>query len=88
MTELLNFLVQIAPAVAGVLATVFSAIMAISKVSAMIAEFKQSNELKQNNEAIHQLLLDNRQLKKMNEKLLVELTKIKPAGWTDDNKEN
>ena len=88
MTDLVNFLVQIAPAVAGVLATVFSALMAISKVSKMISEFKQSNELKQNNDAIHQLLLDNQQLKKMNEKLLVELTKIKPAGWTDDNKEN
>ena len=88
MTDLVNFLVQIAPAVAGVLATVFSALMAISKVSKMISEFKQSNELKQNNDTIHQLLLDNQQLKKMNEKLLVELTKIKPAGWTDDNKEN
>lgn len=82
--DVISMLVSILPALSGVLATVVSAFLAISKVAKMVREFKQSNELKQNNEAIHQLLVDNQQLKKMNEKLLVELTKIKPAGWTDD----
>ena len=83
-SEIWTLIVSIAPAVGSVLATVISAVLAIRKVASTIAEFKQSNELKQNNESIRALLEDNRQLKKMNEKLLVELTKIKPAGWCDD----
>lgn len=83
-SEIWTLIVSIAPAVGSVLATVISAVMAIRKVTSTIAEFKQSNELKKNNENISALLEDNRQLKKMNEKLLVELTKIKPAGWCDD----
>lgn len=83
-SEIWTLIVSIAPAVGSVLATVISAVMAIRKVTSTIAEFKQSNELKKNNENISSLLEDNRQLKKMNEKLLVELTKIKPAGWCDD----
>lgn len=84
MSELMEILVAIAPAVAGVLASVVSVIMGIKKVSTTISEFRQSNELKKNNEQIAELLQDNKQLKKMNEKLLVELTKIKPKGWVDD----
>ena len=79
-----TLIVSIAPAVGSVLATVISAVLAIRKVASTISEFKQSNELKQNNEIVRALLEDNRQLKKMNEKLLVELTKIKPSGWCDD----
>lgn len=84
MTELWYFIVSIAPSVAAVLASVFSAVLALKKVAAAISEFRQSNELKKNNEQIAQLLKDNQTLKKMNEKLLVELTRIKPMGWTDD----
>ena len=83
-SEVWALLVAIAPAIGSVLATVISAILAIRKVANVINEFKQSNELKQNNATINALLEDNRQLKKLNEKLLVELTKIKPAGWCDD----
>lgn len=83
-SEIWTLIISIAPAIGSVLATVISAVLAIRKVASTIAEFKQSNELKQNNENIRALLEDNRQLKKMNEKLLVELTKIKPAGWCDD----
>ena len=83
-SEVWALLVAIAPAIGSVLATVISAILAIRKVASIIAEFRQSNELKQNNATINALLEDNRQLKKLNEKLLVELTKIKPAGWCDD----
>lgn len=83
-SEIWTLIVSIAPTIGSVLATVISAVFAIRKVASTIAEFKQSNELKKNNENISALLEDNRQLKKMNEKLLVELTKIKPAGWCDD----
>lgn len=83
-SEVWALLVAIAPAIGSVLATVISAVIAIKKVASVISEFKQSNELKQNNATINALLEDNKQLKKLNEKLLVELTKIKPAGWCDD----
>ena len=83
-SEAWALIVTIAPAIGSVLATVISAILAIRKVASTIAEFKQSNELKKNNEQINALLEDNKTLKRMNEKLLVELTKIKPAGWCDD----
>lgn len=86
-SELWTLIVAIAPAVGSVLATIISAILAIKKVATTISEFRQSNELKQNNAQIKELLEDNKQLKKMNQKLLTELTKIKPAGWSDD-KEN
>lgn len=82
--EVLYVIISIAPSVAAVLASVISAMIAIKKVISTISEFRQSNELKQNNEKINELLKDNKSLKKLNEKLLVELTKIKPKEWTDD----
>lgn len=82
--EVIYVIVSIAPSVAAVLATVVSALVALKKVAKIISEFRQSNELKVNNEQISQLLADNKSLKKLNEKLLVELTRIKPMGWTDD----
>lgn len=84
--EVLYIIVSIAPSVAAVLASVISAVLALKKVATTISEFRQSNELKKNNEQIYQLLQDNKTLKKMNEKLLVELTRIKPKEWTDDEK--
>lgn len=88
-SELWALLVACAPAVGSVLATVVTVILSLKKLATTISEFRQSNELKQNNEQIKALLQDNKTLKKMNEKLLVELTRIKPKGWTDDeqNKE-
>ena len=83
-SEVWELIVSIAPAIGSVLATVISAILAIRKVASTSSEVKQSNELKQNNAQINALLEDNKQLKKMNEKLLVELKRIKPAGWCDD----
>lgn len=85
-SELWTLFVAIAPAIGSVLATVISAIIAIKKVATTISEFRQSNELKQTTAQVKALLEDNKTLKKMNEKLLVELTRIKPAGWCD-NKE-
>lgn len=86
--EIINLIVTIAPSIAGIVGMIFSFIVAIKKVTSIINDFRQSNELKKNNEQISQLLADNAQLKKMNEKLLVELTRIKPQGWTDDQSKN
>lgn len=86
--EIINLIVTIAPSIAGIIGMIFSFIVALKKVSDIINDFRQSNELKNNNEQITKLLSDNAQLKKMNEKLLVELTRIKPLGWTDDQSKN
>ncbi len=83
--ELINLIITLAPSVASILGVVISVILAIKKVADTITEFKQSNELKENNELTTKLLKDNEQLKKLNEKLLVELTNIRPFGWTEDD---
>jgi len=83
-SDLWALVVAIAPAVGSVLATVISAILAIKKVAAVISEFRNSNEVKglvAENKALRE---DNKHLTKLYEKLLVELTRIKPAGWCDD----
>lgn len=89
-SEIWQLIVDMLPSVAAVLATVVSAVLAIRKVAVAINEFRQSNELKVNNDRLEELLKDNAKLQSMNERLLVELTRIKPAGWTDDkqNEEN
>ena len=93
MEELMNsevwqIIIDMLPSIGAVLATVISAVLAIRKVALAINEFRQSNELKRNTEKIEALLQDNEQLKQLNQKLLVELTRIKPAGWTDDLNQN
>lgn len=84
-SEIWYLIVSIAPSVAAIVATVAGAVMSLKKVVNVINEFRQSNELKETNDKIQKLLEDNKALKKMNEKLLVELTRIKPLGWSDDN---
>lgn len=84
MNELIQLLITLLPAIAGVSASVVSVLLSIKKVSSIIAEFRQSNELKQLIEQLKQEQQQNEQLKTMNEKLLVELTKIKPQGWVDE----
>ena len=86
--EIINLVIAIAPSVAGIVGMIYTFVMAIRKVTSIVNDFKQSNELKKNNEQISALLQDNAQLKKMNEKLLVELTRVRPQGWTDDKFEN
>ena len=91
MTETWYFIVSIAPSVAAIGGILLSALLTIKKVAEAInsfvdavREFRQSNELKENNKQMEDLLKDNKDLKKLCEKLLVELTKVKPMGWTDD----
>lgn len=83
-SEIWTMLVALLPSLASIGASVLAAILAIKKVATVIQEFRQSNELKDATDRVDKLLKDNEQLKKLNEKLLVELTRIKPITWTDD----
>lgn len=85
--EIIDLIVTIAPSIGGIIGIVVSILLSIRKITTMINEFRQSNELKKNNEQIEALLKDNENLKKMNEKILVELTRIKPKGWCDDDQQ-
>ena len=86
--EIITFIITIAPSLGGIIGIIVSVILSIKKITNVITEFKQSNELKKNNEQISALLKDNAQLKKMNEKLLVELTRVAPKGWYDGKYED
>ena len=85
--DIINLIITILPSLGGIIGIVLSVILSIKKISNVISEFRQSNELKENNAKISALLKDNAELKKLNAKLLVELTKIKPNGWCDDEKD-
>lgn len=87
MNEVLQLLITLAPSIGGILGIIISVILSLKELTKIINEFRQSNELKENNAQISALLKDNADLKKLNERLLVEITRIKPAGWCDDDKQ-
>lgn len=84
ITELWMIICAAFPSITAVLGTIVGLLIALKKFCTAINEFRNSNEIKQLIEQNKQALQDNAQLKKMNEKLIVELTRIKPQGWTDD----
>ena len=83
-----EFIISLLPEIAALVAFIISAIKIVKQISLMIKEFSQSNELKENNIIIKQLLIENEELKSLYQQLLIELTRIKPKGWTDDNDKN
>ena len=87
MNEIVQLLITLAPSIGGILGIIISVILSLKELTKIINEFRQSNELKENNAQISALLKDNADLKKLNERLLVEITRIKPAGWCDDDKQ-
>lgn len=87
MNEIVQLLITLAPSIGGILGIIVSVILSLKELTKIINEFRQSNELKENNAQISALLKDNADLKKLNERLLVEITRIKPAGWCDDDKQ-
>ena len=87
MNEIVQLLITLAPSIGGILGIIVSVILSLKELTKIINEFRQSNELKENNAQISALLKDNAELKKLNERLLVEITRIKPAGWCDDDKQ-
>ena len=87
MNEIVQLLITLEPSIGGILGIIISVILSLKELTKIINEFRQSNELKENNAQISALLKDNADLKKLNERLLVEITRIKPAGWCDDDKQ-
>ena len=87
MNDIIQLLITLAPSIGGILGIIVSVILSLKELTKIINEFRQSNELKENNAQISALLKDNADLKKLNERLLVEITRIKPAGWCDDDKQ-
>ena len=87
MNEIVQLLITLAPSIGGILGIIISVILSLKELAKIINEFRQSNELKENNAQISALLKDNADLKKLNERLLVEITRIKPAGWCDNDKQ-
>ena len=77
-------IVSMLPAVGGILGMVITALLTIKKIAAAITELKNSKELAALIDELKKEREENKQLRKMYEKLQVELTRIKPAGYTED----
>jgi hypothetical protein len=86
LTTILQLLIQLSPALGGVLGIVVTALICLKKISTFLTDAKNSTELKDLLGALKQEHEDNQQLRAMNEKLTAELKRIKPLGYTDDNK--
>lgn len=83
-TEFGMLLVALWPYLVALASTVFTAVMAIKKVADVINEFRNSNEVKALESEMRELIKENKSLKKDLDTLMVELTKKRPVGWTDD----
>ena len=77
-------IVAMLPAVGGIIGMVITALLTIRKVAIAITELKNSKELQALLAELKAEREENKQLRKMYEKLQVELTRIKPAGYTED----
>lgn len=89
-SDLYAILAAVAPSVTAILGVVATVLLSLKKLTSMITDFKQSAELKQLIAEMQEQRKENKQLKKMNEKLISELTRIAPsAKWSDtDDGEN
>lgn len=83
-SEIWALIVAIAPAVGSVLGIVITVLLGIKKFAAEISRLRESSELKELIAINKQQINENKQLRKLNEKLIAELTKIRPVGYTDD----
>lgn len=82
LTEYLqNFLVSAAPAITAILGVVITCISVGKKIYAAIADFRKDETLKELNQKVNSMLVENQRLNTVNRQLLVELTKI--ANYTD-----
>lgn len=83
-SEIWALIVSIVPAVGSVLGIVITVLLGIKKFAAAIDRLRESSELKELIAINKQQIAENKQLRKLNEKLMTELTKIRPVGYTDD----
>lgn len=87
-TEFGMLLVALWPYLVALASTVFTAVLSIKKVADVINEFRNSNEVKALESDMRELIKENKSLKKDVDTLMIELTKVRPVGWTEDkNKE-
>ena len=80
-------LVSLWPYLVALASTVFTAVMAIKKVADVINEFRNSNEVKALESEMRELIKENKALKEDLDKVMVELNKKRPVGWTDDKED-
>ena len=83
-TEFGMLLVALWPYLMALGSTILTAVLAIKKVAECINEFRNSNEVKALESDMRELIKENKSLKKDLDTLMVEITKKRPVGWTDD----
>lgn len=86
--EIIDLIITIAPSVTAIIGIIVSILVSLKRLGGIISEFRQSNEVKGLVSQLKKQSEENAQLKKMNEKLLVELRRIAPKGWVDDEFKN
>lgn len=81
-TEFLQtFLVSAAPALTAIFGVVITCLSVGKKIYAAIADFRKDETLKELNQKVNSMLVENQRLNTFNRQLLIELTKI--ADCTD-----
>lgn len=83
-SDLWMTIMAMAPAIGGIIGMVITALLTIKKIAVAVTELKNSNEVRELLEALKAEREDNKQLKKMYAKLEMELTRIRPVGYTED----
>lgn len=83
-TEFGMLCVALWPYIVALGTNILAAILAIKKVGSCINEFRNSNEVKKLEGDMRELIQENKSLKHDLDTLMVEITKKRPAGWTDD----
>lgn len=86
-TEFGMLCVALWPYIVALGTNILAAILAIKKVGTCINEFRNSNEVRGLEADMRELIKENQSLKKDVDILMVELTKKRPVGWTDDKEE-
>lgn len=80
----MTFLSAYGPSITAIFGVVASILYSILQTKKAINELKSCDDISQLKTEVKQLCQENKTLQKMNEKLLSELTRIRPRGWTDD----
>lgn len=83
--ELIAYIASLAPGLAAIISMIIVAIKSLHKVKTEVESFTQSKEVKELIAYNKKLSKDNALLAKNIEQLTIELSKVKPKGWTDDS---
>ena len=80
----MTFLTAYGPSITAILGVVASILYSVLKTKKAVDDLKSCDDISKLRAEVKQLCQENKTLQKMNEKLLSELTRIRPRGWTDD----